>query len=120
MLMCIVGLVCGYELLCICYSLDGICICGIYNNCFNGFIFWGIYFICEENWVGYFFIQDSELLCELICYGICNISCFGWEILVGDEFECFDVICKGKQVQDDYCNELNNFGWIVEIDLFDL
>ncbi|MFO6376847.1 PhoX family protein, partial [Pseudomonas aeruginosa] len=62
---------------------------------------------------------DSELPRELTRYGIRNTSRFGWETLAGDEFERFDATRKGKQAQDDYRNEPNNFGWIVEIDPFD-
>ncbi|MFU1922646.1 alkaline phosphatase PhoX, partial [Klebsiella pneumoniae] len=92
---------------------------GSHNNCSNGFTPWGTYLTCEENWVGYFSTQDSELPRELTRYGIRNTSRFGWETLAGDEFERFDATRKGKQAQDDYRNEPNNFGWIVEIDPFD-
>lgn len=86
---------------------------------FQRFHPWGTYLTCEENWVGYFSTQDSELPRELTRYGIRNTSRFGWETLAGDEFERFDATRKGKQAQDDYRNEPNNFGWIVEIDPFD-
>lgn len=109
----------GHELLRTRHSPDGTRTRGTHNNCSNGFTPWGTYLTCEENWVGYFSTQDSELPRELTRYGIRNTSRFGWETLAGDEFERFDATRKGKQAQDDYRNEPNNFGWIVEIDPFD-
>lgn len=48
------GFVVGYDLLKMVEDFSGLKVLGIFNNCVNGEIFWGIYFICEENFDDFF------------------------------------------------------------------
>ncbi|MFC5694598.1 PhoX family protein [Pseudomonas sp. GCM10022186] len=109
----------GHKLLQTRYSPQGTATRGTQNNCSNGFTPWGTYLTCEENWAGYFATRDADLPRELKRYGLRNASRFGWETLAGDEFERFDATRKAADAKDDYRNEPNHFGWIVEIDPFD-
>ncbi|UTW07914.1 PhoX family protein [Pseudomonas benzenivorans] len=108
----------GHALLRTRYSPQGTATRGTQNNCANGFTPWGTYLTCEENWAGYFAARDSELPRELSRYGVRGSSRYGWETLAGDEFERFDASRKASSAEDDYRNEPNHFGWIVEIDPF--
>lgn len=108
----------GHELLATRYSPDGTATRGTHNNCAHGFTPWGTYLTCEENWAGYFASRDSDLPRELSRYGVGKKGRYGWETLPGDEFERFDATRKADSAKDDYRNEPNNFGWIVEIDPF--
>ncbi|MES2821442.1 MAG: alkaline phosphatase PhoX, partial [Pseudomonadota bacterium] len=109
----------GNALLTTRYSPEGIASRGTQNNCASGFTPWGTYLTCEENWAGYFATRDPELPRELKRYGLRSTSRFGWDTLPGDEFERFDATRMAAQAHDDYRNEPNHFGWIVEIDPFD-
>lgn len=108
----------GHKLLATRYSPDGSTTRGTHNNCAHGFTPWGTYLTCEENWAGYFASRDSDLPRELSRYGVGKKGRYGWETLPGDEFERFDATRKAGSAKDDYRNEPNNFGWIVEIDPF--
>jgi uncharacterized protein len=101
------------------HSKSGTWARGTQNNCANGHTPWGTYLTCEENWAGYFANQDSEQPREHSRYGIRKTSRYGWETLAGDEFQRFDASRRGTDASEDYRNEPNQFGWIVEIDPFD-
>jgi secreted PhoX family phosphatase len=81
---------------------------GTVNNCSSGYTPWGTYLTCEENFNGYFGAtgdwtpNDSESR-----YGFSDSGFgYGWE-----NFDPrFDLS------NDDYRNEQNRFGWVVEID----
>jgi secreted PhoX family phosphatase len=108
----------GHVLLQTRYSPTGTATRGTLNNCSNGFTPWGTYLTCEENWAGYFASDDPSLPRELSRYGLRSSSRYGWESVAGDEFERFDATRTGASASDDYRNEPNHFGWIVEIDPF--
>ena len=108
----------GHALLQTRYSPNGTATRGTQNNCANGFTPWGTYLTCEENWAGYFATSDSDLPRELSRYGLRSGSRYGWETLPDDEFVRFDATRKADSASDDYRNEPNHFGWIVEIDPF--
>jgi secreted PhoX family phosphatase len=108
----------GHALLRTKHSPNGTAARGTQNNCANGFTPWGTYLTCEENWAGYFANHDSTLPREQKRYGLRSSSRFGWDTLPGDEFERFDASRKAADATDDYRNEPNQFGWIVEIDPF--
>ena len=79
---------------------------GTFNNCANGYTPWGTYLACEENFAMYF-VNGGKSADQ----GRYNVTAKGrgyrWE-----EFdERFDLA--------KHPNEVNRFGWIVEIDPYD-
>jgi secreted PhoX family phosphatase len=121
------GPVAGTDFLKTKYSPDGTRTRGTINNCANGFTPWNTYLTCEENWAGYFRNGDEtdgepNLPREQDRYGVpTGEGRYRWELAEGapDEFVRFDVSVKGASPAEDYRNEANGFGWIVEIDPFD-
>ncbi|MBK9387463.1 MAG: PhoX family phosphatase [Planctomycetes bacterium] len=83
---------------------------GTLNNCAHGFTPWGTYLACEENWNGYFGTADSSWTATALeaRYGVSRGG-FGYNWHVAEPR--FDVAVNR--------NELNHFGWVVEIDPFD-
>lgn len=80
---------------------------GTLNNCAMGYTPWGTYLACEENFNGYF--RKAGTLTELERrYGI---SAAGFGYLWHTTDSRFDA--------DVEPNEVNRFGWVVEIDPFD-
>jgi secreted PhoX family phosphatase len=80
---------------------------GTLNNCSSGATPWGTYVTCEENWNGYFGTEDPawQRTPEQARYGIDAVG-FGYRWHTVDPR--FDVAVNP--------NELNRFGWVVEID----
>lgn len=89
------------------YDKDGEFVFGTFANCANGKTPWGTYLTCEENFDDFFGSSDKniEFSNALKRYGASKNSLYGWEI-----DERFDL-SKNP-------NEINRFGWIVEIDPF--
>lgn len=86
---------------------------GTVNNCANGRTPWGTYLTCEENFNGYFGSSDpswtpSESQAR---YGF-SVDGFGYGWHLYDKR--FDLADRNYQ------NEENRFGWIVEIDPFNI
>lgn len=112
---------------------------GTLNNCGNGYTAWGTYLTCEENWHGYFkddraVRTSSNLTLELadaigsekFLAGIGAGDRYAWADVAGvdeviqDEFRRFDTTpVDGADPDQDYRNEANQYGYIVEIDPFD-
>ncbi|EJG0226735.1 DUF839 domain-containing protein [Vibrio parahaemolyticus] len=95
---------------------------GTLNNCGNGYTPWGTYLTCEENWPGYF-VNTGTRTEEQDRIGVDDKSTrYLWETLAGnaeerlDEFTRFNVAPTGTSSADDYRNEANGHGYIVEID----
>lgn len=84
---------------------------GTVNNCGSGYTPWGTYLTCEENFNGYFgALGDFAPSEEQARYGFSpNGFGYGWHNF-DKRFDLND---------EDYVNESNRFGWIVEIDPFD-
>ena len=82
---------------------------GTLNNCANGYTPWGTYLTCEENFNGYFGSTSStwKASTEEARYGI-NANGFGYD------WHKFDQ--RFDRAQPGYQNEINRFGWVVEID----
>ena len=118
------------------YSPDGLNGRGTLNNCANGYTPWGTYLTCEENYDLYFRDdrtvgdESKEIPAEI---GYANFLAgigvrvpggrYEWATLAGhadeknDEFSRFNVTpMPGKSATEDYRNEGNQFGYIVEID----
>jgi hypothetical protein len=104
------------------YSPDGTRTRGTLNNCAHGVTPWNTYLTAEENWAGYFVNRTEDLPREHKRYGVPNEdSRYQWDRAAGgaDEFARFNATATGADATQDYRNEPNTFGWIVEIDPFD-
>jgi uncharacterized protein len=118
----------GHPLLRTAYSPDGTRARGTVHNCSHGFTPWGTYLTCEENWAGLFASRDAETSPAHVRYGVRAkpgrlgwYSTRGWHTVAPDEdpeglYRRFDATRTGTLPEDDYRNEPNAFGWIVEID----
>jgi len=83
---------------------------GTLNNCAMGYTPWNTYLACEENWNGYFGTDEPGWTRTALeaRYGVSNVG-FGYNWHKAEPR--FDL-AKNR-------NELNHFGWVVEIDPFD-
>jgi secreted PhoX family phosphatase len=82
---------------------------GTLNNCANGYTPWGTYLTCEENWNGYFGTTSAgtPVPANQARYGV-SAAGFGYNWHLAEPR--FDYAVNP--------NELNHFGWVVEIDPF--
>lgn len=128
------GPVRGNALLVTRYSTDGTEARGTINNCGTGTTPWGTFLTGEENWAGYFTRSATDdtarggaaarSVVSLNRYGRAAgaASRHGWETAgTDDRFARWDISQTGASTdgRDDYRNELNTFGWIVEADPYD-
>ncbi|MCG3885950.1 PhoX family phosphatase [Photobacterium leiognathi] len=104
------------------FSPDGSQARGTLNNCGNGYTPWGTYLTCEENWPNYFTNTGTRTK-EQDRIGVSDTrGRYKWETLAGhdeerlDEFARFNLAPTGSSSLDDYRNEANGHGYIVEID----
>lgn len=112
------------------YSPDGLAGRGTINNCANGHAAWGTILTCEENWAFYFRRDDSGAgtdnalrtereLTALRRYGVrSNVGNYAWSSATPTQeiFTRWDARAKGASATEDFRNEPNQFGWVVEID----
>ena len=120
----IAGPVRGHALVRTKYSPDGTRTRGTLNNCAHGVTPWNTYLTAEENWAGYFRNTDQvdqkpELPREHARYGVPTAQGrYNWDQAQGgsDEFARFNAASTGSAAAQDYRNEPNAFGWVVEID----
>lgn len=112
----------GSDLLVTKFTPDGTKARGTINNCGNGYTPWGTYITCEENWPGYF-VDTGSMSEANTRLGISTSGTrYGWEEFAGmdgeleDEFARFDITASGATAAQDYRNEANAFGYLVEID----
>ena len=101
------------------FDPDGRTVLGTINNCAMGATPWGTYLTCEENFNNYFVnaagdapgiadpVERKAAMAAQKRYGIADKSSYRWN----EHDERFDA-AKNP-------NEVNRFGWIVEIDPFD-
>jgi secreted PhoX family phosphatase len=107
---------------------------GTINNCGTGSTPWGTFLTGEENWAGYFTRAGTDdaarggatarSVVSLVRYGRNQgaASRHGWETAgSADKYARFNISQSGTSADgsDDYRNELNTFGYIVEIDPYD-
>ena len=80
---------------------------GTLNNCANGYTPWGTYLTCEENWNGYFGTANGAWTATALesRYGVSKTG-FGYSWHIASSRFDLDV----------NRNEVNHFGWVVEID----
>ena len=108
--MLVTGPAAGHDLLKTKADPTGKKVLGTFNNCANGETPWGTYLTCEENFNGFFGVEnaaekDVQLTADDKRYGIkAEQSKYQWH----NFDERFDL-SKNP-------NEPNRFGWIVEID----
>ncbi|MEQ1323510.1 PhoX family protein [Acinetobacter soli] len=128
------GAAAGADLLVTSYSPSGKQTRGTHNNCGNGYTPWGTYLTTEENFIGYFQRSSSDDLkrqpYEIIAlnrYGLKAgaSSRYGWETAIGqieaqDLYSRWNADVNAAQAAQDYRNSPNTFGWMVEIDPFDV
>ena len=114
------------------YSNDGTKTRGTLNNCGTGKTPWGTFLTGEENWAGYFFRSATDdttrggatanSVVSLKRYGrnAGSASRHGWETGgVDDKYVRWNISQGVGAAIEDYRNELNTFGYIVEIDAYD-
>jgi uncharacterized protein len=105
---------------------------GTINNCGHGKTPWGTYLACEENWAVYFHMPkgsnavDAKTQESRRRYGVARLptaaaattgSGQGWHTAGTDNrFSRWDVSAAGATAADDFRNEPNTFGFLVEID----
>ncbi len=106
---------------------------GTLNNCGTGRTPWGTLLTGEENWAGYYTraitdnaVRNDKSVTSLNRYGRLQgaASRHGWE---GDKTDAtrdskyrrWEISQTGASAADDYRNELNCVGYIVEIDPYD-
>lgn len=103
------------------YSPDGTKTRGVFVNCAYSFTPWRTYLVCERNWAIYF-INRTGRPREHARYGI-NTGGVRREWSEDDsgtgEHARFDASARGADAAEDYRNEPNCQGWILEIDPFD-
>ena len=122
----------GNALLVTKYSIDGTRTRGTLNNCGTGKTPWGSFLTGEENWAGYFFRSatddaargNDKSVTALKRYGRNQgaASRHGWETGgSADKYQRWNNSKLGTSSNgsDDYRNELNGMGYIVEIDAYD-
>ena len=118
----------GSEHLVTKYSTDGTKVRGTVNNCGTGKTPWGTYASGEENWYGYFTRDANDNtkrgskdknVAALNRYGRSAgaASRHGWESAGNsDHYTRWNNSAIGASAKEDFRNEMNNFGYIVELD----
>ena len=114
------------------YSTAGTTCRGTINNCGSGYTPWGTYLSGEENWAGYFTRSatdnaargNDKSVASLNRYGRTQgaASRHGWETSGPDDrFARWNISKTGVSADgsDDYRNEMNTFGYVVEVDPYD-
>ena len=122
----------GDALLVTKYSPTGTSFRGTLNNCGTGRTPWNTLLTGEENWSGYFFRPTGDdaargkdkSVTALNRYGRAEgaASRHGWETGgAEDRFARWINARSGTSTDgsDDYRNEMNGMGWIVEVDAYD-
>jgi len=116
------------------YSASGNDSRGTINNCGTGYTPWGTFLTGEENWAGYFTRSSADntarggttanSVTALNRNGRAQgvASRHGWETAgTADQYARWNISQTGTSLDgtDDYRNELNTFGYMVEIDPYD-
>jgi len=114
------------------YSATGNDSRGTINNCGTGYTPWGTFLTGEENWAGYFTRvatddaarggASANSVISLNRYGRAQgaSSRHGWETSgTDDKYARWNISQTAADAGGDYRNELNSFGYMVEIDPYD-
>lgn len=134
------GPVAGSALLYTAYATNGRTGRGTINNCANGRMPWNTYLTAEENWAGYFRRDSGDNTRRAAAVGAKSVTAFSryglseragnyrWTFsdapTSGDttrvaKFNATIDPTKAADGTQDFRNEPNQYGWIVEIDPFD-
>jgi len=107
------------------FSPNGTQVRGTNNNCGNGTTPWGTYITAEENWAACF-LNTGTIPAHQKRVGVSSTKGrYEWETAAGDatevngEFARFNVTASGADALSDWRNEVNGFGYLVEIDPYD-
>jgi len=107
------------------FAPDGRAVRGTNNNCGNGTTPWGTYITAEENWAMCFVNRGEQPLHQQRVGVATKAGRYQWETAAGEaseaggEFARFDVTPRGADARSDWRNEVNGFGYLVEIDPYD-
>jgi secreted PhoX family phosphatase len=116
------------------FSTSGVEARGTINNCGTGYTPWGTFLTGEENWAGYFTrgAADDAARGGATAKSVVSLnrngraqgaaSRHGWETAgTADKYARWNISQTGTSADgtDDYRNELNTFGYIVEMDPYD-
>jgi hypothetical protein len=123
------------------FSADGTQGRGTINNCANGYLPWGNYATAEENWAGYFRRETGDAAVRtaaglakenrsLSRYGIGENrpGNYGWATVTPADpantlfrkWNATAVVTAAADGTGDYRHEPFQYGWIVEIDPYDV
>lgn len=101
---------------------------GTLNNCAHGFTPWGTYLAAEENFQSYWNrgddagVRSAKEEERIERHGIVpnsqGFSYREWDTVQGEVYERFNVTATGADGTEDFRNEPNRFGYMVEIDPF--
>ena len=105
--MTIAGPAAGHALMKTAADTAGTRVLGTLNNCGSGITPWGTYLTCEENFIGYFSGGDTQTADERRW----GLRKGGWGYRWHEHDARFDTTKNP--------NEINRFGWLVEIDPMD-
>ncbi len=114
------------------FSLDGTRTRGTLNNCGTGKTPWGSFLTGEENWAGYFTRVSADNAARGNDKSVTSLNRYGrsqgaasrhaWQTGgSADKYARWNISKLGTSADgsDDYRNELNGMGYIVEIDAYD-
>lgn len=107
------------------FSPNGTQVRGTNNNCGNGYTPWGTYITAEENWAACFVNKRTRPAHQRRVGVPSSTGRYRWETAAGDasevlgEFARFNVTATGADATQDWRNEVNGFGYLVEIDPYD-
>ena len=126
------GPVRGNDLLRTRYSPSGVETRGTINNCGSSTTPWGTYFSGEENWAGYFTRSATDdaarggstakSVVSLVRSGRAQgaASRHGWQTAgAADQYARWNISQTGASAAEDYRNELNTYGYMVEVDPYE-
>jgi len=120
----------GHAMMVTRYSAAGVATRGTINNCGTGMTPWGTYLSGEENWAGYFYRGSDAAVRAAADGGKSNVSLarygrnpnaasrHGWETAGSDDRYLRWNITQGAggDATADYRNEINGYGWMIELD----
>lgn len=119
------GPVAGTEWVKTPFSTTGSQVRGTNNNCGNGTTPWGTYITAEENWAACFVNTGEQTAAQKRVGVQAKLGRYQWETAAGDateqqgEFARFNITATGADGLQDWRNEVNGFGYLVEIDPYD-